>query len=166
MKMNNIKDLCLYFSKNEEFREAFINIKDNDPFRLAKKQEEFIIKNSNGFLNRLNNDYHNNKNFDYELDLKFGDFKDINGNYYDLKVGQGDYCGSINWDSLINFGDTKTNKHFYICVTNDFSRFYILNARKLKEKLIKEKKDIKRKYNFLNKLDYIGEKTYKNYKDK
>ena len=94
MKYNaehNIKDqifnLLTSYITDIKFGEHFKYIKEEDPYFNAKLQEDYLISNSYSIFNRLNNDYNDQKNFDSELDLKFGDFKDIYGNYYDLKVG-------------------------------------------------------------------------------
>lgn len=161
----NIKELCLKYRNDPDFIKSLNSIKDKDPFRLAKKQEDLFIRKSNGFLDRLNNDYFNNKNFDSELDLKFGDFKDVNGNYYDLKVGLTELCGSIDFRSLKYFGDTNTDKHIYLCVTKDLSRCYTLDAKILKEKVeIKFNKSIDQlieEKEAGSKFTHIGELIYK-----
>lgn len=104
----------------------------NDPNRYvqAKLQEQFLIENSNGFfISNSLNDY-KSPTFDAELDLKFGDFMDIYGNYYDLKTGE-TYAGSINLSSVNAFGDTKSNRHWYICTNRTLNKLYIINARTL-----------------------------------
>lgn len=143
---------------NKEFITKFKNINEDNPYLQAKKQEQLCIEYI-PHLNRLNNDYNDYKNFDSELDLKFGDFKDIYGNYWDLKVGDksNDFCGSITKRSLKNFGDTKTDRHFYLCVNSDFNKFYIINARQLKFETFKLKK-FKTNKEYLGELDYIKSK--------
>lgn len=150
-----IEALCKKFKNDSSFRFIFSKIKDIEPTKCAKKQEAFIILQSNGYLYRLDND---EEHFDRELDLKFGDFKDRNGNYYDLKVGT-KFCGSIGLHSLENFGDTENDTHWYICVNPSFSRCYIINARELKERL--QNKNFNN-YDDIKKKGYLGELDYKN----
>ena len=164
---HNIKDqifnLLTSYITDIKFGEHFKYIKEEDPYFNAKLQEDYLISNSYSIFNRLNNDYNDQKNFDSELDLKFGDFKDIYGNYYDLKVGlfsedfknKKQLCGSITIDSLKEFGKTSYDRHYYICVNYDFSRCYIINARLLYNEY---NKDI---YNNRRYKDFLGETDYK-----
>jgi len=151
----DIEKLCTEFKNDPSFRFVFSKIKDSETKHLAKKQEAFLILQANGFLYRLDND---EAHFDKELDSKFGDFKDRNGCYYDLKVGTTKYCGSIGLDSLNHFGDTQTDKHWYICVNPTFSKCYIINARVLKEEL--DNKQFNNSEEIIEKR-YLGELDYK-----
>ena len=161
-----MRELCLKYGNDPNFIKELNSIKDSDSYRLAKKQENLFIKYSEGFLDRLNNEYFNNKQFDSELDRKFGDFKGKDNNYYDLKVGLTELCGSIGLDSLRDFGDTKTNRHKYVCINKDLSNFYIIDAKELKEK-VEEKigksidKLIEEKEKEGSNFTHIGEKFYK-----
>ena len=154
--MKKIITLFNSLRKNTTFLQQFKNIKCKNKYRKAKQQEQLIINYSNGLFSRLNNEY-NSITFDSELDLKFGDMIDNNGNYYDLKVGE-HYTGAINKRSIENFGNTTTNRHWYICTNLTLSKIYIINARELYQ-LHLENKLIYR----TGDDEYIGEKDYIKY---
>lgn len=150
-----INKLCEIF-KDENLKEHFASIQDSDSYILAKKQEQFLIDNSAGLFERLRFTF-NTDTFDSELDKKFGDFTDIFGNYYDLKVGD-QYAGSIGESSVDEFGGgTSTDRHYYICTNRSLSKLYVINARKLYQN--------KNLFDWQNSEDerYIGEKHYKNH---
>ena len=77
------------------------------------------------------------------------------GNYYDLKVGD-EYCGSIDKSSIYNFGDTSTDRHYYICVKKDWSKIYVINARELRDAC--KQKELYFMHG--SKGDFLGEKCY------
>lgn len=148
-----IKEVLSNLKQNDQFIQQFKSINSTDKFIKAKLQEDLIARYSNGLLYALQETY-DSKIYDSELDLKFGDLRDIYGNYYDLKIGESIFCGAISKRSLENFGNTKTDRHWYICVDNNFSHGYIINARKLLLNHIPYRKDIKTGKEFLGELDY------------
>lgn len=133
---------------------TFSKITHRDRFIKAKLQEQFFITHSRDFLSRLNTILSCEALFDNELDLKFGDMIDKDGNYIDLKVGD-EHTGAISRRSIEAFGDTTTDRHFYVCVNKDLSRIYVINARLLKEHT--------KVYRHDNDDDYIGELDYSKY---
>lgn len=134
--------------------QAFSKINHANRFTKAKMQEDFFIKHSRNLLARLNPLFCDGALFDNELDLKFGDMIDSEGNYIDLKVGD-EYTGAITKRSIDAFGDTKNDRHFYVCINKSLSRIYIINAKQLKQHT--------KIYRNPNDDPYIGELEYSKY---
>lgn len=160
--LNQTCQVLKHLMHDEKFISCFENSYDDDTYIHAKKQEQCLIDYSDEYFKRLlplSEKY--SQLYDSELDRKFGDFIDDYGNYFDLKTGTGgvnNYCGAINRDSLKDFGNTSSDRHWYLCSNDDFSKIYVINARKLfYEAKIKKLKFRKGKADY-----FLGELDYKN----
>lgn len=138
--INYLKDL---FSDPNK-KNAFETVEGKNSFALAKTQEKFVINNSNGLFSRISK----------ENKVKYGgEFEDIFGNKYDLRVGSDGLAGSINMLSLLTFGAEAD--HYYICTTKTLDKLYIISARELLEH--------RNEFKWLHSDDgewFLGEKCY------
>ena len=158
---DRISQLFITIFRDPINRVQFQNIRDNDPYIKANKQEDFIIERSNGIFYRLDPYY--KQVYDSKLDLDYGDFKDrIFGNYYDLKVGNNkdNLAGSITYKSIKYFGDSFDNKHWYVCTTPLLDKLYIINARELYLKALAKEPNVFNLSDEELEKPFFGEKAY------
>ena len=163
---NNITNVLTSIMLNKSFIDRFINIPrgntscKSDRTRLAELQEKCVVDASENFFIIFNDK--SSPDYSTKIDLAYGDFKDSNDIFYDLKVSYRDATCVIQQNSLYTFGVNPN--HWYICTDKDFSRVYIINAHILRDELFIKNTIKWRKSKYPNGENYIDECDYKNSK--